>query len=1202
MQFKHGPWNLLVAFWLASACQLPGATATREETRGEDRFLVLENDHARVVVFPAAGAAIIEYVDKRIGTNLVAGVAVKGSAGYAWKDVTRLHPNDPPQEWMGTKSYSARFKKGDGFEAIVATCEAGWLRVEREMRLANESAELTVLIRHTNISRESQGTWLRWHPYMTLDDPFAESSFFALPGPGPDQMRKFAVGVGYDSNQLDVPGYWLAMNQKSGLGMWMTFRKEQVVDCSTWTDYNFKKHPRRGWFTAELYPKPISLKPGESTELHCTYFPFHADEDAAKMPMGFVAEADRAGAIRFLSLVRANATAVNGHSMVPESNDHARAIQECRFYFSHKRRDRFALQDWGIADAMLAVSATQANAAWIRQYAHAFESQKKPVKLRYEFNVADNLGKSVLHKEWDRTLDPSRARVLDQREDVPIQQLPDGWYTFTIDVFADGDKKPIHHYFERRKLNGQRRDAMAAARRAADAKPLIERERPFVAALRKVDLPKGDALRVPIGVEEAGGIARRNWPVRTGVPFARGRLKRETAIRVTAPDGKEVPTQTKLMGTWMDGSVKWLLVDFLADVPAYGHAFYRLEAVPGKTAASAPIATQQGDRFRVDTGIMKREFTTAKGGKILGLFSADDLWWETGDGKRYEFQLAGDGAGVIIEENGPLRAVVKATGWYYAAGSAAPIAMGELRAEFLRGQKFSRLFHTVTYAGDPWRDTLGGYGIRFRMSDRPAKQVSVELDGKVLSQRDRLDLQQVDEDLAIVRHAKDTIATGRRATGAASLTTDDGDIVVNHRDLWRLHPKKIEADAATASLTFHYWPKDAGAMDWRPREDSWLPSSGSIHTLAVGVSRTHEFVIAENAEPDLAKAARLFDEPVLAVVPPRYLCATDALLHLQPYDPERVPALEQIISETLDSYLLQQELHGWYGEWKYGSLPNTYLKPENRWADFGRYAHILNEQDICHTPWLAFLRSGDRKYFKFAEANTRHLLEVGTIRLEPVFPQTAGLSHRHHECIWVGAGDYGHSMLDPFLELYHATGFLPAWEAAVRMARGMAEQRDGAWRYISNPIAGLSRMYLETQEPFYKEQADRIWTQLCAPDRNDWWKMDHGNRMALYYSQINEDCKRLWCEWTDGKKDRFTGLDVLAAQYQRTGDLKYARAVLDTFLQYQKDQQGYDPQRTDPLRWSIGHTTQFILVHTREMMYASQAIADAQARDSKQNP
>lgn len=1181
------------------------ATISREEKHGDDQWLVLENDHARVAVFPDAGAAIVEYVDKRTGTNFVAGTAKRGAAVYAWKEVTRVRPTDPSTDWFGAKPYTAKFANGRGGSSIVATCDAGGLRVEREMRLADNSAELTVLIRHTNTSKEPRGVWLRWHPYMVLDDPFAESSFIALPGPGTNQVRKIAVGMGFDTNQMDVPGYWLAMNHKSGVGMWMTFRKDQIVDCATWTDASESQHPKRGWFTAELFPKPVLLQPAESTELDCTYYPFNAQDTAEKIPFGFVAESDRAAAKRFLRLVRSNGPVVGGHTMVPAPNNEVTSIKDNCFYFTQRRRDRFALLDWGIADAMLAVSAVQTNAVRLRLFARLFESHQQPVKLRYELRVENNVGKSVAHPKWDYTLTPTQSRVFDKREEFPIKDLADGWHTFTLEAFAGDGQEPVHRYVERRKLTGQRRGPIGEARRATDAKPLADRERPFVTALRRVEIPKGDAVQVPIGVEEVGGNARKTWPARVGVPFAKGRVTKQTSIRVTSPDGKDVATQTKIMGTWPDGSTKWLLVDFPADAPASGHAFYNLTTGTGNAAVNTKsILTADGNRIVVDTGVSRRELSIGREGKILGLFNPADLWWETGAGQRYEFKLKGDGAGMIVEANGPLRAVVKATGWYYDTrnGAAPPIAMGELRAEFYGGQKFYRLYHTVTYAGQPWHDTLGGYGIRFGYSDKVAKRVSIELDGKVVSRNDRLNLQQVDEDLAVVTDATDGVTNGRRASGAASLTTDKGDVVVYHRDLWKLHPKKIEADAATGSLTFHYWPKEAGAMDWRPREDGWIPSSSSIETLAVGASRTHEFIIDEEANPPLTEYVKLFDEPVLAVVPPRYLCATEALLHLQPYDPEKMPELEQLISETFDSYLLNQELHGWYGEWIYGSIPNLCHELENRWADYGRYAHILNEQDICHTPWLAYLRSGDRKYFKFAEANTRQLLEVATIRLDPVWPQLAGLSHRHHECIWLGGGDHGHSMLDPFLELYHVTGYQPAWEASERMARAMAEQHTQTWRYLSNPIAGLSRMFLETQEPFYKEQADRIWRELCAPDRNDWWNGDHANRMVLYYSQLNPECDAIWKDKSAPKTERFEGLDVLAAVYRQTGDIKYAQAALTYFRGYQQDADHYVPTRTEPLRWSIGELTQAILAHVREMCYASQALADAQASESKPKP
>ena len=300
---------LAAILWLTITITGWSGTTTREEKRGDDQFLILENEKARVVVFPAAGAAICEYVDKRTGINFVAGTVAKGKVGYGWKEVTLLHPNDPNTEWFGAKPYQAKFLNGDGFKAIVAACEAGGLRVEREMRLADDSAELTVILKYSNVSDRPRGLWLRWHPYMALDDVYAEHSAILIPGPGAHQMRWLPVGAGWDSNSMDVPGYWLAANHQTGNGLWMTFRKDEVVDCITWTDYNFSRHSKRGWFTAEPLPKPVLLSAGASSELHCTYFPFSAQDEADKIPMGFIAETDKAAARRFLKLLKANLSA-----------------------------------------------------------------------------------------------------------------------------------------------------------------------------------------------------------------------------------------------------------------------------------------------------------------------------------------------------------------------------------------------------------------------------------------------------------------------------------------------------------------------------------------------------------------------------------------------------------------------------------------------------------------------------------------------------------------------------------------------------------------------------------------------------------------------------------------------------------------------------------------------------------------------------
>jgi hypothetical protein len=1118
-----------------------------EESAGGRRLLVLENDRVRLAVAPDPGGTVVSFIDRTSGTDFVAGGSnvLSGMLGWGWKDDYALEALDQLGKNIRSLPYTGEFRTGPGYQAIYVSVEAEGRRFEREMRLTEGSAELTTLSKITNIGDTPRRLQVRWHTYSQLDDPLATNSCIVASGPG-GEVRKIFIGSGWDHQFITEDGYWLAANYRSGVGLWMTFKKEQSVMHIIWTDYKQTgKTWTRGAFVPEPYPQPVLAQPGESVQVESAFCPFTAADAPDALPLGVLSDpAERERARQFLAQVKPNLAAIGPYTMTPGEPPGGanKKPGENRFDFSHRRRDRFTLRPWGILDAMMAVPGVQEPGVRCRYYARLFDNQKKPLKVSFRLRMLDFSGKVVREQTRDYTIDPARSRELDVRDDVSMTGLADGWHRFTLEGFVEGEKDPVHTYTENRRLVGQARPDYEQKLAEKEKAPLVER--PFVTALRNTAWPAAEKnhVTVPIGVEEGGGIARRGWPVRCGVPVAQGLLAKDASVEVIGPDGKAVPAQASPMATWLDGSFKWLLVDFPADVPANGHVFYTLKSGAGQATALPLLVTQKEGTFTVNGSTY-----SATDGKLFGLFGPEDLWWTDGEGQRYALRLTGENAGLTLEENGVNRAVLKATGWYVNAAGR-PVCMGELRMEYYRGQPYTRLYHTVTYAGDPWKEKLGSYGIRFHGTEGGFESAAVDLDGREVSGRQ----------LALIQHSSDgagltvdgKASTGIRSTGAV-LLKGKAPVAFYHRDFWQMAPKKIEADAAAGTVTFSYWPAEAGAMSFLPREDGWIPSSSSAEAIAVGMSRTHEIIIDAGSGTGVAAFEKTFSEPVVAIVPPKYLATTKAMLHLAPYEPDRVPVLERVISDTIDFYQSQRELFGWYGEWVYGGIPNLWRKEEYRWAEFGRYAWILNEEDIVDGPWLCYLRTGDRKYLKFAESNTRHLMEVGTIRWNPTWPQYVGLSRRHHECIWLSSGDYGHSMLDPFVDYYHATGYRPAWEAAERMAGAMAKVTSGEWRYISNPTAGLARMYLETQKPFYKEHADRIWNTLCYPERNDWWLGDHGDRMVLWYSQVNPQCKELWKAWSlnPEKKDkfsnqpRFAGVDVRTALFLETGDPKYAEAV-----------------------------------------------------------
>src|SRR5262245_5475074 len=75
-------------------------------------------------------------------------------------------------------------------------------------------------------------------------------------------------------------------------------------------------------------------------------------------------------------------------------------------------------------------------------------------------------------------------------------------------------------------------------------------------------------LVVPLTIHAPIDIAGQ--PVTVGVPFPRGALRDLATLRLADDIGKLVPLQTKPLARWSDGSVRWLLIDFILNEVAAG--------------------------------------------------------------------------------------------------------------------------------------------------------------------------------------------------------------------------------------------------------------------------------------------------------------------------------------------------------------------------------------------------------------------------------------------------------------------------------------------------------------------------------------------------------------------------------------------------------------------------------------------------------
>ncbi len=136
---------------------------------------------------------------------------------------------------------------------------------------------------------------------------------------------------------------------------------------------------------------------------------------------------------------------------------------------------------------------------------------------------------------------------------------------------------------------------------------------------------------------EPAGVARRGEPVTAGVPFPPGLLHEPRRVVLRDPAGTALPLQVAVLSRWGDGSVRWLLVDFVADAPAAGASTYYLDEAP---AAAPPMHTGSTP---AGAGPIGADATGGTGGAATLTSGPDGP-----DGPEGRMELAGGGLACIL--------------------------------------------------------------------------------------------------------------------------------------------------------------------------------------------------------------------------------------------------------------------------------------------------------------------------------------------------------------------------------------------------------------------------------------------------------------------------------------------------------------------------------------------------------------------------
>ena len=544
-------------------------------------------------------------------------------------------------------------------------------------------------------------------------------------------------------------------------------------------------------------------------------------------------------------------------------------------------------------------------------------------------------------------------------------------------------------------------------------------------------------LDLPLVVRDTSGLARAQEPVTSGVPIPRSlNLTDLTRLRLLDAKGNAVPAQFTPLARW-GGSpeeasrpVRWLLLDFQADVPAMGASVYHLVDRGGPIPSFPRLAVTETDSdITINTGAA--QFDVNKQDGRLSAPRLEPLYGQVVDLGGTVFTTSGP-VSVTVALRGAMRVSIQVKGAFRDARGASLLNYTD-RYWFYAGQPAVRLFHTLennnlcplgeyeqldcfdigsggsvevkdvsivlpTRLGGPLRYEVGAQDKALR------GELGAELmlyqdssgtdywnryltfqdwDGKPLDTRPRMQTYVTFRGYRVTS-GEATVNEGNQAAGWLSVAGQNGRATVGVRDFWQNFPKALRA-SPSGDLEIGLLPQEFGPSDY-------------AFSLRAGEHKTHELFLS--LSPNLpVPVSHLFARAPAAWYVESGAFGLTALPNKRDW-PDHEEYVEYQLATSPNR--VSDDYYGnlpeaiarsdFYGIFDYGDWPIDYEGFE--------VAPLNTKYDNDYGMWLQWSRGGDARWFSLAEAADRHLADIDI------------LHNRHDPRHWGDGIAFGHSEHD----------------------------------------------------------------------------------------------------------------------------------------------------------------------------------------------
>ncbi len=570
-------------------------------------------------------------------------------------------------------------------------------------------------------------------------------------------------------------------------------------------------------------------------------------------------------------------------------------------------------------------------------------------------------------------------------------------------------------------------------------------------------------------------------PCFVSIPFAKGAFTDAANITLLQNDSI-LPTQTKITSTYEDGSIRYLFVRFLADLPA-NHAA-DISCIYEKPSAKkeSPLIYEETEYgFLVSTG--KISFTVTH--QSDSMFSSLDAY-----DKHYD-QAAFVGPLLTNDNNHAYRMFYDS--WEIVeTGDVCVILSCKGHLKSKQGPSLPCEVRLTAYAGKSWIDTsvrltnaspktlaITSYSFAVKNENQDTSRTCVASSNYRTNFVTSNEGEAMRKDItakSLMDQGNEHFAEVFYGTFFADHTTEEGGICGTIYQAFQNYPKAVEATADGIELFL-------------------VPQTDTPIIMQSGMAREQRFQLyfhsAEESLSEINNRSILYQMPDRPILPSEVYESAgvmpDIFVHNKDYETECA------LIQCGDSHARG------YGMMNWGDTPDMNYTTQGRGK--GQLIWTNNEYDFPHACMLMFAKTGIRRFLDYCFVTASHQIDVDVCHYSDNPLLIGGQwEHTAGHCV-NGEIVCSHQWVEGILDCYHAVGderyletALGIGENILRLLETPMYQKEGSFnaRETGWALRSLTALYIETHDEKWLAPCDRIVKQF------EEWAYAYGGWLAPY--------------------------------------------------------------------------------------------------------